>query len=53
VVFFGSSHGKGEHDGACVIAKREFQKEQLRLNATLKCPRCNEVLERCFCKGIH
>jgi len=23
--FFGSSHGKGEDDGACVIVKREFQ----------------------------
>lgn len=32
--FFGSSHGKGEDDGACVIVKREFQIQQLRLNTT-------------------
>lgn len=30
--FFGSSHGKGKHDGAGVVVKRELQKEQLKLN---------------------
>jgi hypothetical protein len=32
--FLGSGHGKGEHDGVGIIAKRESQIEQLRLNAT-------------------
>ncbi len=31
--FFGSSHGKGEYDGAWPMVKRELRKEQLRLNA--------------------
>jgi hypothetical protein len=31
--FFGSSHEKGEHDGVGNIAKSEFQKGQMRLNA--------------------
>jgi hypothetical protein len=30
---FGSSHGKGEHDGAHAMVKKELHKEQLRLNA--------------------
>jgi hypothetical protein len=33
-IFFGLGHGKGEHDGVGVIAKKKFQIEQLRLNAT-------------------
>jgi hypothetical protein len=32
VDFFASGHGKGEHDGAGVVVKKELQKEQLRLN---------------------
>jgi hypothetical protein len=36
--FFGSNHGKGEHDGTWAMVKRELHKEQLRLNApSLEC----------------
>ena len=33
--FFGSGHGKGEHDGVGVVVKRALTHEQLKTNGVM------------------
>jgi hypothetical protein len=48
--FFGSGHGKREHDGVGAIAKKKLL--EIECKSFSKCLRCREGFEKNFCKRI-
>ena len=43
--FFGSGHGKGEHDGAGVVIKWALTHEQLKAYAAHMCNTCSQIFK--------